>query len=180
MMDVTLTANPDWQNLHTFSNKLLGIMFSGVDRLMLRIVKLVADNFKVAISDVGRIRNSEATIILKGSSTPLVDSGSLISSIVWKKLSRHVYFVGIDPNAKTNRGIPYSVIAAKQNEGYVIPVTDELRAFMAANGITVRSDTMFFVVPPRPFLSSALEKSLRDIQIITAREAGVWASLVRM
>jgi hypothetical protein len=180
MMDVQLTGNPDWKNLQAFSSRLLGIMTRGPDRLMLRIVKIVSDNFKRSIRDVGKIRNSQATIVLKGSSTPLIDSGKLVESIVWKKLSRFVYFAGIDPNAKTSRGVPYSVIAARQNEGYIIPVTDEIRAFMAVHGIAVRADTTFFVVPPRPFLSVALEKSLSQIQAIAIKEASAWASMVRM
>jgi hypothetical protein len=180
MIDIRVVPNADWKNLTGLGSRLLGIMMSGPDRLMLEIVQTVSRNFKFSIRDAGRISNSQATIILKGSSTPLVETGKLVNSIIWRKLSRHVYYAGIDPVAKTSRGVPYSVIATMQDTGYVIPVTDAIRAFMAENGVHVRHDTQFFVVPPRPFLSTALDKSMNEIQTILNKHAKIWVSRVRM
>lgn len=63
-------------------------------------------------------------------------------------------------------GIPEgkpTIIAKVQDEGAVIPVTDKMRGFMAANfGIYLRAETTHIVIPGRNFWSQSVKQAQSD------------------
>lgn len=70
-------------------------------------------------------------------------------------------------------GIPEgkpTVIAKVQDEGAVIPVTDKMRGFMAANfGIYLRAETTHIVIPGRNFWSQSVKQAQSDAKKELAR-----------
>lgn len=126
----------------------------------------VSREMRKALRSTKLPRNSMATIIMKGSNTPLVDSGKLLDSIETVKLGPFDYYGGVDPVGREANGHSFVSIALAQNSGYIVPVTEGLRNYMSAFGIDVHPDTQFFVVPPRPFLSMGLENADPKIQAI--------------
>lgn len=180
MINFRAAPLPDWDNIFKFSNRLSRLASREPDNLIVQIIKQVASNFRDAIRESQTIPNSQATIILKGASIPLVDTGKLVSSIIWKKLSRNIYYAGVDPNARTKRGDSVAMIAVRQNAGYVVPVTEGVRNFMRSQDISVREDTSFFVVPARPFLTVAIERSIEDIKTIVGDGLRGWVTVLRV
>jgi len=61
-------------------------------------------------------------------------------------------------------GIPSSAgqellrIARVQEFGCTIDVTPAMRGYLAATGLHLHADTMSIIIPPRPFVSTALER----------------------
>jgi len=49
------------------------------------------------------------------------------------------------------------MIAAVQEYGAKIPVSDEMRKFFAANGYPLRAETQFFIIPERAFLRKTVD-----------------------
>lgn len=70
-------------------------------------------------------------------------------------------------------GIPEgkpTTIAKVQDEGAVIPVTDKMRGFMAANfGIYLRAETTHIVIPGRNFWSQSVKQAQSDAKKELAR-----------
>jgi len=139
------------------------------ETLPAKMAATYAREMRRAIKSTSMKANSSATIILKGSNEPLVDSGKMRRSIINKKEKKFNYYGGIDPKAVSASGKKISDIALAQNAGYVVPVTESLRSFMASRGITLRADTKVLIVPPRPFLSLAFDKAQPKLQKLLRR-----------
>lgn len=142
---------------------MLNLLQNEFEALPRRLATMVARHIKTEATSSKLAPNSVATIILKGSSTPLIDTGSLLESIIVRKEAPFTYYGGINPSAKNQRGVSQSVVALKQNMGYIIPVTDSIRKLFIEHGMTVSPNTQFFVVPARPFLTEAFRKA--DIEL---------------
>lgn len=135
------------------------------------LASIVVRELKAAARSNAMAPNSTATIAIKSSAVPLVETGSLIQSIRVKKMGVFDYYGGVDPGEKNANGVPLSNIAVGQNVGYIIPVDEQVRALMQANGLTVSKDTKFFVVPARPFLTRGFDKAEPQInKIIQAQQ----------
>ena len=110
--------------------------------------------------------NTPATIMLKGSSKPLIDKGDLVGSITYQILDNgNGVFIGIKYGKEAN-------IAAIHEYGCVIPVSDKMRGYLHYRGINLRKDTQYIFICPRPFLSPVLRSSeflnkVRDIYMKT-------------
>jgi len=117
--------------------------------------------------------NSGVTQRLKGFNYPLVESGELRKSVINRRLpdegGEHVYYGGIDPDAVTKKGEKMTDLAMKQNNGYVIAVTEEIRNLFAANEMPLGANTKFLVVPPRPFLNFGLAKAMNQLESIAKK-----------
>ena len=73
--------------------------------------------------------NSPMTIMMKGSSSPLIDHGDLVGSITYEVLDNgNGVFIGVKYGKEAN-------IAAVHENGYVIAVTPKMRAYMHYQGI---------------------------------------------
>ncbi len=131
--------------------------------------------------------NSPLTILIKKSSTPLVNDGDLFGAVTSKNLDAYSVFVGILRSAMSADGKSLVNIAEFLHNGGSIPVTEAMRnmfmmlwevgqgkrerstlegrAAELANALKgrikqikpIKPTTKFIVVPPRPFLSDVLK-----------------------
>lgn len=131
--------------------------------------------------------NAPLTVLVKRSSTPLVDDGDLFGAVTSKDIDAYSVFVGILRSATSKDGRSLTNIAEFLHSGGNIPVTEAMRgmfillsevgqgkrevaslegraAEMAKalkgrikNIHPLKQSTKFIVVPPRPFLTSVLE-----------------------
>lgn len=134
------------------------------ENLVAESASITVRELKAAARSGAIAPNSLATVILKGSATPLVETGKMISSIKVKKNDAFDYYAGIDPAAVNDKGANIATIALKQNAGYIIVVTNAVRAYLRSAGLHVGNDTKFFVVPPRPFLTEGFTNALKEIE----------------
>lgn len=116
--------------------------------------------------------NSQRTIAIKGSSRPLVDNGDLVKSVDGQVVKWDLAVIGVlrSKQVKGEDGKTEDIknIAVIVHEGAVIRVTDKMRAFFAAMSrkhpgkwFPLDPKTTVIVIPPRPFLESAVKKELR-------------------
>ncbi len=100
---------------------------------------------------------TEMTKTIKGHDKILFDTGEFVGSVVtWKEGAR--WYAGIPEGATNSRGADLNMIGEVQEHGEVIKVTDAMRKFFIANGFPLKSDTLFIVVPPRPWFEPATEE----------------------
>lgn len=134
--------------------------------------------------------NAPLTVLIKKSSTPLVDDGDLFGAVTSKNIDAYSVFVGVLRSAIGPDGQSLVNIAEFLHKGGSIPVTDAMRAMFimlweVGQGKRERStlegraaelakqlkgrikqikplkaSTKFIVVPPRPFLSDVLNDPL--------------------
>lgn len=122
--------------------------------------------------------NAALTIMIKGSSKPLVDHGDLFGAITHKKIDDYTGWVGLERNN------PAAKLAELLHDGGVIPVTPAMRGMFfflwkASNGdmspskLTGRAAELFarqptgwyplsenttaIVIPGRPFVKQTIE-----------------------
>ncbi len=137
-----------------------------------RSARAVVHRLHESMDQMKDVPNSAATEAMKGFNHPLVQSGNLQKSIVYKEESIagvKTFYGGIDQRAVTDKGEMMTALAMRLNNGYLIPVTDEVRNLMASVGFPLREDTRFLVVPPRPFLAVGIERGLEDSKEIAQR-----------
>lgn len=143
---------------------LANLLHFHLTNLVSESARITVRELKAASRSLALAPNSLATVILKGSATPLVETGKMLDSIKVKRNTEFDYYAGIDPAAVNDRGDNIAAIALKQNAGYIIIVTDAIRAYMRSAGLLVGHDTTFFVVPPRPFLTEGFTNALKEIE----------------
>ncbi len=108
--------------------------------------------------------NSPATIMLKGSSKPLIDKGDLLGSVTYEVLDNgNGVFIGVKSGKEAN-------IAAVHEFGCTIGVTPKMRAYLHHIGIHLRGSTQYIHIPARPFLSPIFQSEeflsmVKDIYI---------------
>jgi len=139
---------------------LLSAHFQG---LVAESARITVRELKSAARATSIAPNSLATVILKGSATPLVETGEMLAAIQVKQNSDFDYYAGIDPDATNKKGRNIAELALNQNAGYIITVTNAVRAYLRSAGIRVGNDTQFFIVPPRPFLTEGITNALTEI-----------------
>lgn len=135
----------------------------------------VAERYMRKVLQAGKYvaPNADLTIILKGSSKPLVDKGTLFQGITSKIIDDYTVFVGVVREDENNFNIAKIV-----HEGAIIPVTPAMRGmFMALYKVSMgdmdpdklegrarelyskmtfgwmplRPETTTIVIPPRPW-----------------------------
>jgi|APIni6443716594_1056825.scaffolds.fasta_scaffold00089_15 hypothetical protein len=165
MMQLLGVMIGEWSKIrHVFSSTGVGqIVTRKWPMLGSKAARAAARRIREALKSNEMRPNSAATIALKGSNTPLIDTKALVRSIIEQKVSPFEYYGGVDPTATHPvSNIPLWVIAVRQNAGYVINVTPAIRERFRAAGLTVGNNTKFFVVPPRPFLDIGIEAAMKD------------------
>lgn len=96
----------------------------------------VARARKAIVVDKVYTPNAAATIALKGSSTPLVDTGDLIGSLTFEVPDPFKVVLGINSPMLSSGRFLYEVLH---------------------NGATIRRGNSVWVIPPRPFLTTVWE-----------------------
>lgn len=90
------------------------------------------------------------TVEQKGSNVPLV-GGALERAVVAR-----VEPGGLGVWVGVPAGSELSMIARVQEFGYTMQVTDRQRAYLHHQGLHLSPDTLYLVIPPRPFLRPGL------------------------
>lgn len=104
------------------------------------------------------------TIWMKKSRKPLIDTGTLLNSIIVDELeddNNILYYAGVDPFATVD-GKSLLMIAARLEYGSEYPnspqfITDRMRAFLLSRGLVLRKETKYLILPPRPFIRPAFK-----------------------
>lgn len=100
--------------------------------------------------------NHPITQALKGHGKTMVDSGTMRDSITaWEDGGE--WYAGI-PSSATHDGKPVADVAAIQEEGAHVPVTDGVRKLFASQGFPLRADTKFLRVPSRPWFQPSVDE----------------------
>jgi hypothetical protein len=118
------------------------------------------------------------TIATKGSTKALVDKGTLLRSITWKRVQDFVIFVGVLRKAKNRDGVPLVNLAKMLEEGATLDVTPEMRAYLASNGFILKPSTTTLHIPPRPFIKPVLRNPKIMEQAMTALNSGISEALM--
>lgn len=127
----------------------------------------------IASGGVPSRRLTGLTIELRGgSSNPLRDSGKLFSSIRTKIRKSGANFggtVGLYKGDTASDGRDLIVVAQALDRGATIAISISARSLlntwlMKFFGVSLREDTKAIIIPPRPFISPALEGSSKDIK----------------
>ncbi len=112
--------------------------------------------------------NAALTIIMKGSSKPLINFGTLLKSVSSSHWTPYSFSVGVTNIGKGKINVP-----AILESGAVVPVTPLMRKFfwakfMETKGkvLPLKASTTQIIIPPRPFLKTALVEDAAFIQVI--------------
>lgn len=147
-----------------------------------------ADQVKRDIYSGAYAKNAALTIAMKGSSRPLVDTGALAGSIIGRALEWKVGEIGSLRKSTETRGTSGRKKAQSTNVaiivhfGATVPVTDAMRRYffaLAKENPKIKplsKSTKVIVIPPRPFLESALTPAMQQ-QYKTNWEAAVLRAL---
>jgi hypothetical protein len=121
-----------------------------------------ADQVKKDIYGNKFLADSSLTIAIKGSSRPLVDTGALVGSLIGRTLAWNIGEIGV-----LRRGPHTNNIAVILHFGAKVPVTDKMRRYfhwLASKNPSVKplkKTTVVIVIPPRPFMQSALTPAIQ-------------------
>jgi len=121
-----------------------------------------ADQVKKDIYSNKFLKNSWLTVAIKGSSRPLVDTGALVGSLIGRTLAWNVGEIGVLRKGPHTRNI-----AVILHFGAKVPVTDKMRRYfhwLASKNPKVKplkKTTTVIVIPPRPFMESALTHNMQ-------------------
>lgn len=100
------------------------------------------------------------TIVEKGHTDPLYQSGALIDAVVVVQDQESVA-VGVNDPVQARKAFVHE-------RGATIAVTDRMRNYLASRGFVLKRTTRFLVIPARPNFSRALGEKLPEIaEIVT-------------
>lgn len=147
---------------------------------------LVAGEIRKRIKQRRYAANSPFTVLVKKSSTPLINDADLFGAVTSKRIDNYKVFVGILRSALSDDGKPLVNLAEFLHSGGSIPVTDSMRNMFVLlsevgqgkrdvstlEGRTaelakalgsrikrvkpLKASTKYIVIPPRPFILSVL------------------------
>lgn len=163
---------------------------ANLDNVMGNATKLngmmVAGEVRKRIKAKKYAKNAPLTVLIKKSSTPLVNDGDLFGAITSQNIDKYTVFIGILRSATTSDGYPLTNLAELLHNGGHITVTEHMRNMFIllaevgqgkreasslegraaelarALGSRIRqikplkSSTKYITIPPRPFLLSVL------------------------
>jgi hypothetical protein len=158
---------------------------------------MVAGEIRRRIKARKYAKNSELTVLIKRSSTPLIDDADLWGSVTSKNISAYAVFVGVLRTTLAPNGRPMVNLAEFLHSGGAFPVTEHMRnLFILLSEVgqgkrdkstltgraaelakalgkrieqikPLKPSTTHIVVPPRPFLTDVLN----DARILKKCEA---------
>lgn len=134
-----------------------------VRRAMVWNARVMLKDIRMRIQGKEFAPNAPLTVILKGSSTPLVDAGSLWQAFTYELIDSFTAFVGLLRTARNKQGKPIINLGYILHEGAVIKVTERMRRYFYAlarekPGVKpLRPDTKAISIPPRPFIKRTME-----------------------
>jgi hypothetical protein len=96
------------------------------------------------------------TVAMKGSSVPL--AGGALEAALTHRIETTPRGVVVWFGVPRSAGAELLMIAKVQEFGITIDVTPKMRGYLAATGLHLRADTTSIVIPPRPFISTALDR----------------------
>ena len=167
-MNLRLDMEGDWgKALEIAEGELRKRVRKGMARGVAKGATTIQGKVKANI-DRGRSEhkaNHPFTVEQKGSSRPLVDTGDMANSVSVQFLSELVAVIGVSRN--TPKGVS---IAAVQEFGATIRVTDKMRGYLHSVGLHLKPDTKAIVIPPRPFLRPAWEEGQEEVHEIITEE----------
>lgn len=100
---------------------------------------------------------SEITKKLKGHDRILVDSGSFAAAMEYFREGKS-WFAGLPEGAKGNKGKDLEMIGEVHEKGTSVKVTEKIRKFFFAIGFPLRDNTLYIVIPARPWFEPAVEE----------------------
>lgn len=145
-------------------------------KLQQQLIFLRRDIIKYIDSESHGVKNSPLTIMVKGSSRPLVDRGDLRNSINWRTHDQgDMVFggVGVLRTRKTRNGKPLFSVATALHEGFVVKVTPKVRAAVFAEMRKRRGKKIQFTggggskswkVKGRPFIKVPFKEAVPRIK----------------
>lgn len=89
----------------------------------------------------------------------------------YKKLNNTKIEIGLFGSGPDPKDNP-AYLGLIQNSGANIQITDKMRKFLHAIGIHVRNETLYIVIPKRPFMSEAFDKELNKLVNFIVSEYG--------
>ncbi|MDR1021026.1 MAG: hypothetical protein LBL73_09735 [Synergistaceae bacterium] len=92
----------------------------------------------------------------KGSSKPLIDHGDLLGGITYEEIDIDTVWVGVKKGSRSSSGGDLADIAWVHEYGALIEVTPKMRAYLHSQGLHLKPDTEYVVIPPRSFLRATL------------------------
>lgn len=147
---------------------------------------MVASEIRKRIKSRKYAKNAPLTVLIKKSSTPLVDDGDLFGAVTSKTLDKYSVFVGILRSAVSSDGHSLTNLAELLHNGGTVQVTESMRGMFillyevgqgkreasTLEGRTaelakalgsrikqirpLKPTTKYINIPPRPFLTSVL------------------------
>jgi hypothetical protein len=167
--------------INAWKAKLPGALDRNLKRQALRLSTLVVKGIRSGAPGGKEFEPlAESTIMMKGSSKPLIDNGDLLGSIGIESLGKNDgYFVGVSRKAVDEDGNTIANIAEIMETGtdpYTIPVTKAMRGFMMgmagkgkvsksmAIGIMTKSVIEHPGIPARPFMTPSFEEWQKDAE----------------
>lgn len=96
------------------------------------------------------------TVAMKGSSVPLA-GGDLEASLT-HRIETTPRGVAVWFGVPRSAGAELVMIAKVQEFGITLDVTPKMRGYLAATGLHLRPETTTIVIPPRPFITTALDR----------------------
>lgn len=148
---------------------------------------MVSAEIKRRIKGRKYAKNSPLTVLIKRSSTPLIDDGDLWGAVTYKNINAYTVFVGVLRSTVGSDGKSIVNLVELLHEGGAIPVTDHMRNMFillsevgegkrdrsTLDGRTaelakalgrrinqikpLKPETTHIVIPPRPFLYDVLK-----------------------
>ncbi|MCK5019296.1 MAG: hypothetical protein KAS32_19710 [Candidatus Peribacteraceae bacterium] len=141
---------------------------SKVHKKNLYIAKFAEGRLRRQIEAGKSQKNAALTIIIKSGSKPLFDYGKLLKSIRSTQWDNFSFSVGVDKLSRDGTNVP-----AILESGAVVPVSDEMRKFFWAKFkeskgkiLPLKKSTTQIVIPPRPFLKTALIEDPVFVRIV--------------
>jgi hypothetical protein len=109
---------------------------------------------------------SVVTIAVKGHDRPLVgrDGRSEIAEAIEVYTNGRQASVGIRAGSTTKDGDELDVVAAMQEFGAIIRVTDSMRGWFASKGFPLRADTEYINIPRRALFRPVFAENKMEIQ----------------
>lgn len=96
------------------------------------------------------------TVAMKGSAVPL--AGGDLEAALTHRIETTPRGVVVWFGVPRSAGAELVMIAKVQEHGITIDVTPKMRGYLAATGLHLRADTLAVVIPPRPFISTAIAR----------------------
>ena len=95
---------------------------------------------------------------------PWHETGRLAEAVnVWK-VGKFTWAIGFREKQGASHGrMDVAAIAMQLEFGAKIPVTDAMRGYLRSQGIFIKNNTRFIIIPPRPVVRPAIELQQKEV-----------------